>query len=204
MVLRQWSRKTADADATMFTFGSAEMPLARDVAFTFSVVATNSEGDSPAAMSDPVTIASLPAPSFAAGDSIDNIVIWAGHPYTSVVLPKATAIEGTDFRYKVREVPASGSNAKGSGTLRAAVHNGFELRANDVQDRTLQTASSMAKAMTKYEYVAYNTADEAVESDPLTFYITVLAPIVPTAPTMGHGTGRRFSCESESQNGEYQ
>ena len=122
-------------------------------------------------------------PAFDAGAEIDDIIIWEETPFTTPVLPKATAIEGTDFRYKVRAVPATGSNAKGSGSPSAA-HNGFELRANDVQDRTLRTMSSAVMKATKYEYIAYDTSDPMVESAPLNFSITVLAKKKPTAPTM--------------------
>ena len=177
--------KMTDADTTMATFGSADEPLARDTAFTFSVVAVNSEGDSPAGMSAPVTIASpLPAPFFPAGSSIDAIKIWAGHPYVSPVLPRARAAEGVDYLYKVRV--KEGSNAGDPQQL----PGGFELLNDDVENRTLEIreankADSVAMAKTTYEYIAYNIEEPTSESPkPIEFTIEVVKQTVPTAPTM--------------------
>ncbi len=121
-------------------------------------------------------------PTFASGADIDDIIVWEETPYTTPVLPKATAAEGVDFRYKFREVPATGSNAKGDGEP-DDIHNKFQIRANDVQDRTLQTTGSAVMKATKYEYLAYVVGEKTVESAPLNFTITVLEKKVPSAPT---------------------
>ena len=180
--------KMTDAATTMATFGSADEPLARDTAFTFSVVAVNSEGDSPAGMSAPVTIASPPpAPFFPAGLTIPPIKIWAMNAYTPkgddrIILPKARAAEGVNYLYKVRK---KGGDAGDPQEL----PGGFELLNDDLENRTLEVreankAASVAMAKTMYEYIAYNTADMMSESDPIEFTIEVVARTVPTAPTM--------------------
>ena len=105
------------------------------------------------------------APTFPAGSTIADIVIWKGTAHTSPVLPKATDDEGDTLKpYAVMpELP-----------------DGLRLVADDAQDRFITgTATAMSKK-TKYEFIAEDSGGLKTK---LAFNITVLDPIKPTAPT---------------------
>ena len=182
----------ADDPATATITGTSYMvgpvPASdRGMSFTFTVTATNANGDSAesdksAAYTVPTAAPVTTPPFFASDASIENIKIWAGHTYTSEVFPKASAVQGVDYLYKVRKATASPGDP-------LDVPGGFNLVNDDFENRTLQIldankADSVAMSKTKYEYIAYDTRNSMNESLPLEFYIEVVAPTVPTAPTM--------------------
>ena len=104
-------------------------------------------------------------PSFPTGSAIADIVIWKGHAYTTPVLPKATDDEGDELQ---------------PYTITPDLPDGLRLVANDVQDRTITGTATAASAKTAYKFIATDSAGATAE---LPFNITVLEPIVPTAPT---------------------
>ncbi len=116
-----------------------------------------------------------PAPSFLSSQ-IDLIRIWSGSVYSSDLLPKARAPEGVDLLYKIR--PEGGM--AGDPHMPPA---GFELVANDIQDRYLVATNPPTLAKTTYEYIAYNVASPMMESMPIKFSIEVIDPVVPGPPT---------------------
>ena len=160
--------------ATMLSVGP--VPAAdRGMSFTFTVTAMNANGAGPESdKSDAVMIPAAQtvannAPTFQAGASIDDIIIWQGYAYVTDVLPKARDNEGDDISYEIMDLPA-----------------GFELLADDSEDRVIEVreankADTVAMKTTEYSFVAMD--QHGAKSDPVKFNITVLAPIVPTAPT---------------------
>ena len=105
-------------------------------------------------------------PFFPTGSKIDDIVIWKGHEYTTPVLPKASDDEGDELQ---------------PYTITPDLPDGLALKANDVQDRTITGTATAASAKTAYKFIATDAAGATAE---LTFNLTVLEPIKPTAPTM--------------------
>ena len=178
--------ETGDPAITDTMLSVGPVPEAdRGMSFTFTVTAENANGSGPESdASAPVMIPAAPTvppvtndpPAFRAGASIDSIIIWTGHPFVSPVLPKARADEGVSFLYKVREAGGEAGDAQ-------MLPNGFKLKHDDSENRTLETEDSAVMAKTDYEYIAYDVSDAMNESDPLAFSVTVLAPIVPSAPT---------------------
>ena len=169
--------ETGDPAITATMLAVGPVPEAdRGMSFTFTVMATNANGDS--AESDMSTAVEIPEaapvttnnpPTFQTGASIDNIIIWQGHAYVTSVLPKARDNEGDDISYEIMGLPA-----------------GFELLADDSEDRFIEVreankADTVVMKATKYSFVAKD--QHGATSDPIEFMITVLAPIKPTMPT---------------------
>ena len=145
----------------------------RGMSFKFTVAATNANGTSAESdMSAPYMVPTAAPvgptnnpPFFPTGESIADIVIWKGHAYTTPVLPKASDDEGDTL---------------GDYTITPKLPDGLRLVANDVQDRTITGTATMSSEKTTY---TFSVADSAGEIAKLLFDITVLDPIVPSAPT---------------------
>ena len=191
-IVHQFGQERVDYTTVAATETSFTTPALAAGDYSFAVSATNRVGRSD--LSSPEAEATINAdrqqpvddmdapPFFASDASIENIKIWAGHPYSTAVLPKASAAEGINFRYKVRKATASVGDP-------ADMPDGFGLYANDIQDRTLQVyeankADSVAMGKRTYEYIAYDTDNPMSESEPIEFTIEVVAQMRPTAPTM--------------------
>ncbi len=167
----------APITATSLTVGPVP-ETDRGMSFTFTVTAMNTNGAGlESDVSDAVTIPAAPTvtnnpPSFQADASVADIIIWQGHAFDdSGVLPKARDNEGDEISYRIMpELPP-----------------GFELLADDTEDRFIEVreankGDTVVQAATEYELIAAD--DKGAESDPsVKFKITVLAPIVPSAPT---------------------
>ena len=151
----------------------------RGMSFTFTVTAMNTNGagpesDASAAVTIPeaAPVTTNNAPTFQTGASVADIIIWQGHAFDdSGVLPKARDNEGDEISYRITpELPP-----------------GFELLADDTEDRFIEVreankGDTVVQAATEYELIAAD--DKGAESDPsVKFKITVLVPIVPSAPT---------------------
>ena len=164
--------ETGDPAITTTSYMVGPVPPAdRGMSFTFTVAATNANGTS--AESDKSAVYTVPAaqtpankpPFFPVGSSIADIVIWRGHAYTTPVLPKASDDEGDTL---------------GKYTITPDLPDGLRLVANDVQDRTITGKAMISSAKRAYKFSITDSANQAAE---LSFNITVLDPIVPSAPT---------------------
>ena len=164
--------ETGDPAITATMLAVGPVPEAdRGMSFTFTVMATNANGtsaesDMSAAVMIPMAAVTNNPPSFPTGSSIAAVVIWKGHAYTTPVLPKATDDEGDQLQ---------------PYTITPDLPDGLRLVANDVQDRTITGTATVASAKTTYKFVATDQAGATAE---LSFDLTVLEPIVPSAPTM--------------------
>ena len=164
--------ETGDDPITDTMLAVGPVPEAdRGMSFTFTVTAMNANGSGPESdMSGAVMIPEAPTvpnnpPEFPAGSAIADIIIWKGHAYTTPVLPKATDDEGDEIK---------------PYTIMPELPDGLLLKANDVQDRTIQGTATAASAKTAYKFIA---TDAAGATDEIEFNITVLEPIKPSAPT---------------------
>ena len=164
--IAQTGQATANYTATASPFTT---PALAPGDYMFTVVATNATGDSSPSASVSATIDAPTVPNnppvFPAGETIADIVIWKGHEYTTPVLPKATDDEGDTL---------------GPYTITPDLPDGLRLVANDAQDRTITGTATAASAEAAYKFIATDSKGATAE---LKFNVTVLDPIVPTAPT---------------------
>ena len=137
---------------------------AHDMSQTVTVMDGNG-GSATHSIQVTITAVANNPPEFPAGSVIADIIIWKGHAYTTPVLPKATDDEGDDLQ---------------PYTITPDLPDGLRLVANDVQDRTITGAAKAASAETAYKFIATDSQGAMAE---LTFNLTVLDPIKPSAPT---------------------
>ena len=147
----------------------------RGMSFTFTVTAKNAGGMSdPSPASDAVMIPMAPTvannpPSFPTGSAIADIVIWKGHDWTSPGLPAAFDDHG-----------APGALLDDPYTTSPALPDGLSLKENHEAKVVITGMATAASAKTPYKFIATDKLGAKAE---LMFNITVLDPIVPTAPT---------------------
>ena len=136
--------------------------------YSFAVAATNANGTGAKSTAVSATIdAAGPAnnpPEFVAALKEPKIVIWKGHAYQTSNLPLAEDDEGDSISYSITP----------------ALPAGLALKSVDAQTRYIKGTATAASESTPYDFVATDNHGESVK---LSFTITVLEPIVPTAPT---------------------